>query len=134
MAAAWCSTPLRGWNIATRTAPGWRSARDMGHGCWHNCPSRAEIAVLDTRLGSPAAFQADRGAAKDRITRLETVANSQPLTARRSTRAVKLLRQSTLARKEIYVFTDLSRGGLARERGRRGCRTAGRTGRAWAFT
>ena len=35
--------------------------------------------MLDTRLGATAAFQADRGAAKERIARLETVANSQPL-------------------------------------------------------
>ena len=71
--------------------------------------------MIDTRLGSAAAFQADPSAAKDQIARLETVANSQPLPAAIDT-AVKLLQQSSLARKEIYVFTDLSQGAWPAER------------------
>ena len=57
------------------------AAREMGQWLLAQLPEQSEIAVLDTRLGSPAAFLPDRGAAKDRIARLETVANSQPLPA-----------------------------------------------------
>lgn len=71
-------------------------------------PPESQIAVLDTRLG-PAAFQADRGSAKDRIERLEAVPNSQPL-PRAIEEAVRLLATSDLDRKEIYVFTDLTQG------------------------
>jgi len=86
------------------------ASRDLGLWLVTQLPERSEIAVLDTRLGSPAAFLPDRGAAKDRIARLESVANSQSLPAALDG-AMKLLRQSTQPRKEIYVFTDLSRGG-----------------------
>jgi len=72
-------------------------------------PEQSEVAVTDTRLGTVAAFQADRGAARDRINRLETVPNSQPLPAALDD-AIKLVRQSHLERKELYIFTDLSRG------------------------
>ena len=46
--------------------------------------------------------------AKQRIERLEIVANSQPL-AQTVEQAVRLLGQSELDRKEVYVFSDLSR-------------------------
>ncbi len=85
------------------------AARTMGSWLLTQLPEQSEVAVLDTRLGTVAAFQADRGAARDRIKRLETLANSQPLTAALDG-AVKLLRQSHLERKELYIFTDLSRG------------------------
>ena len=48
------------------------AARDLGLWLVTQLPEQSEIAVLDTRLGSPAAFLPDRGAAKDRIARLET--------------------------------------------------------------
>jgi hypothetical protein len=85
------------------------AARDLGTWLLAQLPEQSEIAVMDTRLGSTAAFEVDRGAAKDQIARLETVANSQPLPAAIAA-AAKLLRQSNLGRKEVYVFTDLSRG------------------------
>ncbi|MCE5269596.1 MAG: BatA and WFA domain-containing protein [Planctomycetaceae bacterium] len=85
------------------------AAREFGQWLIRQLPEQSEIAVLDTRLGSPAAFQPDRGAARDRLQRLESVANSQPLPVAIDA-AVKLLRQSKLDRKEIYIFTDLSRG------------------------
>ena len=75
------------------------AARDLGLWLVAQLPEQSEIAVFDTRLGSPAAFLPDRGAAKDRIARLETVANSQSLPAVLDG-AVKLLRQSRwIARK-----------------------------------
>ncbi len=70
-------------------------------------PRESQIAVLDTRR-APAAFSVDRGAAKHRIERLTTTANSEPVTTALGD-ALQLLGQSELARKEVYVFTDLSR-------------------------
>ena len=49
------------------------AAKDLGLWLVAQLPEQSEIAVLDTRLGATAAFQADRGAAKDRIERLEAV-------------------------------------------------------------
>lgn len=90
------------------------AAREFGLWLIRQLPEQSDIAVLDTRLGAPAAFQPDRGAAKERITRLDSVANSQPLPAVIEA-AVKMLEENdkkntTPKRKEIYVFTDLSRG------------------------
>jgi hypothetical protein len=85
------------------------AARAMGSWLLTQLPEQSEVAVLDTRLGTAAAFQADRGAARERVARLEPLANSQPLTVAIDD-AVKLLRQSHLERKELYIFTDLSRG------------------------
>ena len=55
-------------------------------------------------------FSPIAGAAKERIDRLETVANSQPLTGRARSGRQARCGKSQLERKEIYVFTDLSRG------------------------
>ena len=89
-------------------------ARDLGVWLLAQLPDESEIAVVDTRIGSGGAFQPDRGAAKERISNLESAANSQPLTTAIDA-AVKLLRESRLNRKEIYVFTDLSRGAWPQE-------------------
>jgi len=70
-------------------------------------PGESRIAVVDTGPGLPA-FQVDRGAAKHRIERLSTVANSRPLSATLDD-AVELVRESELARREIYVLTDMAR-------------------------
>jgi len=69
-------------------------------------PPESQIAVLDSRPG-PAAFQVDRGAARDRIERLQATAHAQPLPETLD-ESLRLLGQSELARKEIYVFTDLA--------------------------
>jgi hypothetical protein len=53
--------------------------RELGLWLLSQLPEESEIGVLDTRIGSTPAFQADRGAARERIARLETVANSQSL-------------------------------------------------------
>jgi hypothetical protein len=85
------------------------AGRDFGLWLLAQLPEESEIAVLDTRVGSAAAFQVDRGAARQRIARLEPAANSQSLPqAIRS--ALTVLGESDLPRKEVYVFTDLSRG------------------------
>lgn len=83
-------------------------ARDIGARLMAQLPRESQIAVLDTRLG-PAVFQADRGSALQRIRQLETVGNSQPLT-RVIDEGLQLIGQSELPAKEIYIFTDLTRG------------------------
>jgi len=90
------------------------AARNLGLWLLSQLPEQSQIAVLDTRLGATPAFQADSGVARDLIARLETAANSQSLPAAIGA-AVKLLKQSDLPHKEIYVFTDLSRGGWPAE-------------------
>ncbi len=93
-------------------------ARDLGQWLLAQLPEQSEIAVIDTQIGSGGAFQPDRGAAKDRIANLRSVGNSQPLTTAIDA-AVKLLRESSLDRKEVYVFTDLSRGAWPQEQATR---------------
>ncbi len=83
------------------------AAQQLGLWLLSQFPQQSQGAVLDTQLG-PGAFQVDRGAALQRIERLETVANSQPLTGAMG-EALRLLGQSELACKEIYVFSDLAR-------------------------
>ena len=119
----WCSTPRRAWSTATRTTPGWRPPGDFGHWLLAQLPPESQIAVLDTRLG-PRPRSRSTAAAAQRIERLETVANSQPLPAVIE-EAVRLLGQSQLRRKEIYVFTDLSRGAWPSEAARLQDRLAG---------
>ena len=70
-------------------------------------PHNSQVAVLDTRL-APAAFQVDLGAAKHRIKRLEPAAHVRPLVSV-LVDAVRLLETSELARREVYLFTDLTR-------------------------
>ncbi|MBN1395931.1 MAG: BatA and WFA domain-containing protein [Pirellulales bacterium] len=83
-------------------------AQELGEWLLAQLPERSEVAAIDTRLGTAAAFSPDRGAAKDRISRLSAAANSRSL-AETVEEAAKLLKTSQLARKEIYVFTDLAR-------------------------
>ena len=90
------------------------AARDLGLWLLKQLPEQSEIAVVDTQIGSGGAFQPDRGAAKDRIVGLTSVANSQPLPVAIEA-AAKLLQESKKQRKEIYIFTDLSRGAWPEE-------------------
>ncbi len=75
-------------------------------------PPESRVAVLDSRPGG-AAFQVDLGAAKHRIQRLETTAVAQSLPSVVA-EAARLLGEGDptrkdIIRKEIYVFTDLTR-------------------------
>lgn len=81
-------------------------AQEMGLRLLAQLPEGSQIAVLDSRLGK-GAFQVDRGAAKHRLERLETVANAQPMTSV-AEEGFRLLAESELGRKEIYLFTDLA--------------------------
>lgn len=82
-------------------------AREFGQKLLAQLPRESRVAVLDTRLGAAAVFQADRGSARQRIERLETVANSQSLVSVIE-EALKLIGPNELPHKEVYVFTDLS--------------------------
>ena len=99
------TAPRMQYRLANRTRL--EEAQEMGRWLLRQLPGESRIGVLDTRLG-PGAFQVDRGAAADRIDRLASVANSQPL-ADVLDEAFRLLATSDLERKEIYVFTDLAR-------------------------
>ncbi|MGA2616272.1 MAG: BatA domain-containing protein [Thermoguttaceae bacterium] len=82
-------------------------ARELGQRLLAQLPPESQVAVLDTgqvRRG----FDADRGLSRQRIDRLEIVGASQPV-VRVLGDAAAVLGQSDLGRKEIYVFTDLSR-------------------------
>ena len=84
-------------------------ARDLGKWLLSRLPEQSEIAVLDTRLGR-ATFPIDHGLARQRIDRLASVANSQPLPGVIA-EALSAIEKSKLPNKELYIFTDLSRGG-----------------------
>ncbi len=83
------------------------AAQPLGQWLLSQFPEQSKIAVLDTRAGS-GTFQIDAAAAKGRIERLATVANSRPLTDAVE-EALRLLDTSGLAHWEIYIFTDLAR-------------------------
>ena len=71
-------------------------------------PSGSEVAVVDSRPAA-AAFAADRSAAARSIERLETTWSPVPL-PQVLARALELVRTSSQPRREIYTFTDLTRG------------------------
>ena len=70
-------------------------------------PDESQLAVLESRLDS-AVFQIDRGAAQQRIDRLESTSRGQSLDAV-LIEALSLLKTSDNPRKEVYLFTDLAR-------------------------
>ncbi len=83
------------------------AAQELGTWLLTQLPGQSEIAVLDTRL-DPGAFQVDRGAARQQIERLAAVPNSRSL-SEAVEEALRLLGESELERKELYVFSDLAR-------------------------
>jgi hypothetical protein len=70
-------------------------------------PDESQAAVLDSRPAPPS-FQVDLTSARERVARLEItpVARSVPETIES---AAELLARSELERKEIYLFTDLTK-------------------------
>ena len=75
-------------------------------------PRESMIAVVDT-AGSGAAFSPSRAAARSRIDRLTAMSPVEGLPAAMAD-AARLLESSPLPHREVYVFTDLSRGGWER--------------------
>lgn len=82
-------------------------AQDLGKRLLARLPPESQVAVLDSRPG-PAAFQVDFGAARYRIEHLETTIVAQPV-ASVVGEALRLVAQSELPRREVFVFTDLAR-------------------------
>lgn len=76
-------------------------------------PAESDVAVVDSRTGT-AAFAVDIGAARHRVERLDAGMMSQPL-ALAIESAVQLVGESSKPRKEVYVFTDLSRAAWSRD-------------------
>jgi hypothetical protein len=70
-------------------------------------PRDSEVAVIDARYGS-SVFAVDLGAARQRIEQLTTSAIGAPL-SKSLEDALRLLKENSRERKEIYVFTDLAR-------------------------
>ncbi len=81
-------------------------ASDMGRWLLSQLPRDSQVAVLESSLGS-AVYQVDLGAAVQRIERLETSFAAKPL-PQAMAEAARLLGESELKRKELYVFTDLT--------------------------
>jgi hypothetical protein len=92
------------------------AAQEFGLWLLAQLPAESQVAVLDSRAG-PGAFQVDRGAAQQRIERLQTVAAAQPLVAV-AEEGIRLLGENSLARKELYIFTDMTRAGWSGDAGR----------------
>lgn len=81
-------------------------ARQLGRQLLARLPADSDVAVLDG--SGEAVFQVDLGAARQRLDRLEITSVSLPL-VEVCEAAAELLSQSDKRRKEIYVFSDLSR-------------------------
>lgn len=81
-------------------------ARELGRWLLAQLPPESQIAVLDGRPAS-AAFQVDRGAARDRIDKLQLTSRGEAL-PRLVIEAAELLARSALGQRELYVFTDLA--------------------------
>lgn len=72
-------------------------------------PNESQIAIVDSR-GQPAAFQVDLGAARQRVARLDLTSAPHSI-VNGVTESLRLLGESQLPRKEIYVFSDLAAAG-----------------------
>lgn len=82
-------------------------AREIAQWLVRQLPRDSEVAVLDSRAGG-AAFAVDLAAAERSVERLETTGVPLPLVDV-AERAIKLSQASQKPRKEVYLFSDLSR-------------------------
>lgn len=82
------------------------AAQEMAQWLIRQLPADSELAVVDARAGS-GAFAVDRAAAEKTIERLRPVGTPRPL-LEVIENSVQLVKQKQQARKEIYVFTDLT--------------------------
>lgn len=82
-------------------------AQEIAEGLLPQLPADSEVAVFESTPGA-AVFQVDIAAAKQRVERLDISWTGRPLESS-ILDALALLEQSDLQRKEIYIFTDLSR-------------------------
>jgi hypothetical protein len=91
------------WQNTTRLD----QAKEIAFWLTRQLPSDSQVAVIESRPGG-AAFAVDLAAAERSIELMETTGVPSPLD-RTLEQAVELARDSVQARKEIYVFTDLTR-------------------------
>ena len=81
-------------------------AQEMADAMVRQLPADSRVAVLDSRAITPV-FSIDLAAARKTIQRVSTAGAPRPLQQLLDT-ARQLLQQSSLKRKEIYVYTDLA--------------------------
>lgn len=101
------TSPRMGYLSANQT----RLAEAQEHSQWllGQFPKESQIAVLSSQR-VPASFQVDLLAARERIERLSTVMSGRSLLETLADGA-RLLKQSELERREIYLITDLTEPG-----------------------
>ncbi len=85
--------------------------RELSETLFEKLPQGSQVAVVDTG-GGPVVFSPSVAAASERITRLAAAAPESSLAAVMEA-AARQLQMSPLERRELYVFTDRSRGGWA---------------------
>jgi hypothetical protein len=83
------------------------AAREIAGWLLPQFPAESDVAVLDSRMAA-VSFAVDRGAARQRIARLEPTNVPRPL-AQVIESAAKLVAESDKTRKEVYIFTDLTK-------------------------
>ncbi|MHB8863700.1 MAG: BatA domain-containing protein [Pirellulaceae bacterium] len=83
-----------------------QQAQEMADWVVRELPFDSQVAVLDSRAIAPV-FSLDLAAARKTIERVQIVGAPRPFDQLLGT-ALQLLEQSSLKRKEIYVYTDLT--------------------------
>ena len=91
------------WQNQTRL----ERAKEIAFWLTRQLPDNSEVAVVDSRPGG-AAFAVDLAAAERSIERLDTTGIPLPLSSVVD-KAIELSQSTSKQRKEIYVFTDLTR-------------------------
>lgn len=82
------------------------AAQDISRWLLPRLPPESQLAVIDANPGEPV-FQIDQSTALQRIDRLDTAGPGRPIVDLLEG-ALRLLKESPLERKEVYIFTDLS--------------------------
>jgi hypothetical protein len=91
------------WENQTRLA----QAQEITRWLIRQLPPDSEVSVIDSRAPR-AVFSVDLAAAARSIERMETTCIPQPI-GQRLEEAVRLARTSAKSRREVYLFTDLTR-------------------------
>jgi len=97
------------WQNKTRL----ERAQEIAFWLIRQLPAESEVAVVDSRPGG-AVFAVDLAAAQRSIERMETTGVPMPLVGVLE-KAVQLAKASNKGRKEVYVFTDVTRAAWTAE-------------------
>ncbi len=89
------------------------AAREFATWLLPQLPPESQVAVMDS-ASLTGSFAVDLGAAKQRIDKLSAVSAAQPYLDV-VVSALRIVRDSPLERKEVYLFTDLARAGWPSE-------------------